>query len=271
MIARIAFGLVLIGSLVPGCYSGRLMAWDVVNSERGATGNAGRSEALEYLNRRHASLAGLDLSHVWLDSIDLRGADMECVDLRHARIRKVDLSGANLSEARLDSAWLWEVNLTDANLFAASFVGAKVLYTDLRQADLRMATFDGATIQLVDFDGAELRRASLRHVDLCRRTHHSAVVCGVSFRGADLREATILDLQEWGRITDLSGANIARIRGAPTGFEQWAVETMGAVVEPSDAGWGAYREGLPPIPKAEPFSRWPERNWEAMKDMMWNP
>jgi hypothetical protein len=272
MLARIGIGLVVLAVMTPGCSMRRLMAWEVVNSARGQPGNAGRSEALEYLNRHKASLRGIDLSHAWLDSIDLRRAQMEGVDLRHARIRTVDLSGANLSDAKLDSAWLWNVNLTGAKLAMATLTGARILYTDLRDADLRFAVLDGALIALADFDGADLRRSSLQRVTLYAPRTHAAVVCGMSLRGADLRQARLRDLQDWGQLKDLEGANIAAIKDAPTGFREWALTFMKAVEEPSDSGWQAFRDSSPQPPRTKPFSRWPERNWEAMlEDLISSP
>src|SRR5436190_14418848 len=111
-------------------------AWQVINSAQGKGGSGGRIDALADLVRNDVSLAGINLDHAWLESIDLRNAS-----LMMASFEKANLQSAQFYGARLDGA-----NLRHATLTAASFAGA-----NLRGADLT-----GARLSAVNFAGADL-------------------------------------------------------------------------------------------------------------------
>jgi hypothetical protein len=111
-------------------------AWQVINSAQGKGGSGGRVDALADLVRNGVSLAGINLDHAWLESIDLRNASLPM-----ASFEKCNLQGAQFDGARLDGA-----NFRHATLAAASFAGAS-----LRGADLT-----GARLSAVNLAGADL-------------------------------------------------------------------------------------------------------------------
>ena len=110
-------------------------AWEIVG--RKVSGNSGKIEALEFLNKRGTPLIGIDLSakthggSVWL--------------------RGVDLSGANLSDTNLLEAILFDANLSHANLFRAN----------LSHANLSQADLCGATLYLALLDAADFRQSTI--------------------------------------------------------------------------------------------------------------
>jgi hypothetical protein len=73
-------------------------AWQVINSAQGKGGSGGRVDALADLVRNDISLAGINLDHAWLESIDLRDASLPM-----ASFEKCNLQGAQFDGARLDA------------------------------------------------------------------------------------------------------------------------------------------------------------------------
>ncbi|MBE9141320.1 pentapeptide repeat-containing protein [Nodosilinea sp. LEGE 07088] len=163
-------------------------AWQVITSAQGQTGNGGRVQALEDLNRDGVSLQGTDVSKSDLHGIRLRwskldranfeetilassdfrdsflcevnfrnsvifGSDLRNANLSSANLENVDLSFASLKKtilcsANLKNANLWGVNLKDANLFAAN----------LEDADLRDTNLEGAHLENANLKNAKFGR-----------------------------------------------------------------------------------------------------------------
>jgi hypothetical protein len=111
-------------------------AWQVINSAQGKGGSGGRVDALADLVRNDVSLAGINLDHAWLESIDLRDASLPM-----ASFEKCNLQGAQFDGARLDGA-----NFRHATLTAASFAGASLRGADLTGARLSAANLAGADL-----------------------------------------------------------------------------------------------------------------------------
>jgi len=111
-------------------------AWQVINSAQGKGGSGGRIDALADLVRNDVSLAGINLDHAWLESIDLKNAALVM-----ASFEKANLQGAQFDGARLDGA-----NLRHATLTAASFAGASLRGADLTGARLSATNLAGADL-----------------------------------------------------------------------------------------------------------------------------
>lgn len=111
-------------------------AWQVINSAQGKGGSGGRIDALADLVRNDVSLAGINLDHAWLESIDVRNASLPM-----ASFEKSNLQGARFDGARLDGA-----NFRHATLTAASFAGASLRGADLTGARLSAANLAGADL-----------------------------------------------------------------------------------------------------------------------------
>jgi uncharacterized protein YjbI with pentapeptide repeats len=176
-------------------------AWELINSARaparegsnkhpGWSGDGGRKDALEDLNRDGVSLAGALLEGAYLPKIDLDGANLvrEGAYLRRIDLVRADLGYADLTGAKLRCARLHDANLNAADLRDAKLQGAALFGADLQDANLALANLQGAYLG-VDFPGnvesayehphrkrqaTNLKRANLTDADL---------------KGADLQSA----------------------------------------------------------------------------------
>jgi len=132
-------------------------AWEIVG--RKVSGNSGKIEALEFLNKRGTPLIGIDLSakthggSVWLRGVDLSGANLSDTNLLEAILFDANLSHANLFRANLSHANLFRANLSHANLSQADLCGATLYLALLDAADFRQSTIDKTT----NFGGVVLK------------------------------------------------------------------------------------------------------------------
>ena len=190
-------------------------AWQVIAAWNGKTGDGGRIDALEDLNRDRVPLRGVEVAGAYLDSVWLAGADM-----KHARLENATLKGADLTGVFLARSTATHADLNGARAPDADFVFAS--------ADT--ASFYGVTLCRTLFLGASLRRAHFG----------AAVLDSADFRGADLRGAVFSgDTVPPG--TRFDGANVAGV--TPARFALAAV-ARGAVLEPDSARWEARRASI---------------------------
>ena len=156
-------------------------AWQIINSALGQTGNGGRVQALEDLNRDgvalegvsapKADLSGVDLSRGRLARANFSGTQLDMAILRGADLRFANLRKANLRGADLRGADLRCVNLSEADLSEADLRGTKLNNADLRKvslyrANLREAALDGANLSHANLHKADLRNSFLSHANL---------------------------------------------------------------------------------------------------------
>ncbi len=146
---------------------------------------------------RIEALQELNADKVPLVGVDASSAFLEGVRLRRASMERADLSSADLRQSDFTNA-----DLTWADLESANFRGARLDGCRFAQANLREADLNGASLAGADLSGAALDDADLR--------------------GADLSGIT------WGHLKSVKGANIAGVRDAPAGFQEWAMKN-GAV------------------------------------------
>jgi hypothetical protein len=96
-------------------------AWDLINSARGSTGDGGRKDALQDLNKDGVSLAAAPLEKASLPKVDLRGAYLVGTRLEGANLAAANLEGARLGGANLHYADLGGArNLTQDQLDATN-------------------------------------------------------------------------------------------------------------------------------------------------------
>lgn len=152
-------------------------------------------------------LSGADLSHQWLNRIDLRGAGLSQVNLTDAT-----LIGANLIGATLTDANLFRATLTDAKLLRATLTGADLSDATLIDADLTDADLTDATLAGVDLSDAILNDATLTDAILAGATLTNADLIGASLSGATLIGTTLTDATLLG--AEVSGAIVSR-QGMP--------------------------------------------------------
>jgi len=138
----------------------------------------------------------------------------------------VDLSGAFLQGIRLPRAKMVRSNL-DA--------------VDARNSDFHGADFMASSLHAGNFRNGNLSRANFQDADLSGGDFCSANFSGASFDGATLDSADLghTDLRgiKWQKIKSLKGATLQRVRNAPPGFLQWAIQN-GAVITGSHADCG---------------------------------
>lgn len=111
-------------------------AWELINSARGSTGDGGRKDALQDLNRDGVSLAAAPLEKAHLPKVDLKDAYLEGANLKGANLTDANLQSANLTGAGLRGAFLMGANLEDANLMTANLEGAILMSANLKNAYL---------------------------------------------------------------------------------------------------------------------------------------
>ncbi len=154
---------------------------------------------LEYARDQNKSVE-LDLSHSYLDRVDLSGLDLSLADLGFTHLRSANLTDAilfrargmkaNLDKARLSRANLNEARLRKAQFRDAQFHGANIVAADLKETDLRGAQFHQAKLQSAHLDNARLKGARFEQANLS----------DTFFNGADLDELTlrsIVNAQNW--------------------------------------------------------------------------
>lgn len=134
-------------------------AWQVINTAQGKGGSGGRLEALYELNRDGVPLIGVDVSHAFLQGVQLPKAMLERADFTAVDAREADLSGSdlgdaelayvNLRHARLHDVNFRNANLSNADLNSANLSGSNLSGANLDNADLRFTNFDGAQWKLV--------------------------------------------------------------------------------------------------------------------------
>lgn len=223
-------------------------AWQVLNTAQGNAGGGGRIEALNDLVLEGQSLVGVDLSYANLTGLDLIEADLTSANLEAAVLHFSNLTGTNLERANLRNAELLRANLRHARIKAAQLqdaymvaaelhnadLGPNFMFgflardvtrfpqfapTALRRANLAGAVFRDANLLLADFEDASLDGADLR----------GANVEGTNFRMANLQGVDLAGVRNWRKISSLELANIHGVENAPSGFEEWATDQMGAV------------------------------------------
>lgn len=169
-------------------------AWQVINAATGQTGNGGRIQALEDLNKDGVVLEGVaapgaDLSNINLEYGKLQRARLENAQLDHAKLRGASLSYANLRHANLSSA-----DLRGASLFKAKLEDANLNGANLRNTDLR-----GANLSHANLIGADLSEALLFPTIL-----NGAMVAHTKFgSGRGLSKEEKVDLQSRGGLFDI--------------------------------------------------------------------
>ena len=115
-------------------------AWEIVG--RKASGNSGKIEALEFLNKKGIPLLGIDLSKgthggfVWLYGANLIGANLHSANLSGAVMSRSKLSRANMRGAKL---------INTRFLDQADLCGANLSYTVLDNVDFSFAKIDTTT------------------------------------------------------------------------------------------------------------------------------
>jgi hypothetical protein len=141
-------------------------AWELINAARGSSGDGGRRDALEDLNRDGVSLAAAPLEKAWLPEVDLERAALMQANLQGANLEGASLRGANLISANLEGANLNRAKLEGANLFGANLKGTDFWDANMDGAILWRANMEGAALIRADLEGANLFDASLKDAKL---------------------------------------------------------------------------------------------------------
>jgi uncharacterized protein YjbI with pentapeptide repeats len=193
-------------------------AWELINSARGSTGDGGRRDALQDLNRDGVSLAGAPLEQAWLPGVELKGATLWFAHLIGANLAFADLQSANLIGANLEGADLWNTNFEGANLRFAILKGADlwgaassnevahrlahvygappIWHVNLMNADLEGANLQSAVLVNADLEGANLQSVNLWGTYLGYANVRGANFTAATFGGTDLQGARHLTQEQ---------------------------------------------------------------------------
>lgn len=106
-------------------------AWKTIEATQNQRVEAGRIDALEFLNKNRKPLSGIAVGFTFLNGIDLDNAQ-----LKNANFSGSDLSNASLRSAELQQAHLWMTNLKNADLSGANLNGANLSDANLSGANL---------------------------------------------------------------------------------------------------------------------------------------
>lgn len=148
-------------------------------TEMGAAGDLGQVAAVSQLVREGKSLAGLDLTAVYLQGAILDGADFTGAELIATDLGKAKLAKANFSKSFLPFAQLKNVHAAGAIMKEALLYFARAEDADFTEISGQQSNWQAATLRGAVFRDADLRGASFLMADLR----------GADFTGADLRGA----------------------------------------------------------------------------------
>lgn len=158
-------------------------AWELINAARGSTGDGGRKNAVQDLNKDGVSLAAAPLDQAYLPGVNLKNADLRAAKLENANLQGANLENANLQGANLEGADLQGANLKSTTLWNANLKRAVLVRTDLDGAQLINANLEDATLM-----GANLKGAILMHANL-----QGAILDDANLQGATLAAKADLD------------------------------------------------------------------------------
>jgi uncharacterized protein YjbI with pentapeptide repeats len=201
---------------------------------------------------RNCNLAGVNLSGLNLDDVDVSGANFVDSNLDNTRLQKANfdhasLSGATLENSNCEDASFSEANLMDSNLEnsnckGASFTGANLMdsnldSTRLQKANFGHATLSGANLNYSNCEGASFTKASLQG--------YQSASAAATLSGAFLKNASFA-------YADISGAdfsNASLFSDSPgecspggDGFTTNCASAAGATINETDFS-GAYLSG----------------------------
>ena len=138
----------------------------------------------------------IDLSHMNLSSIDIRGAKLNSAILENTNFKNAILQGAVLSKAKLLGA-----NLQGANLIYVDFTGA-----DLRGANMRNTRLSNTIFKDADLRGADLTDAKIDNTTNFMQANMENIIIDESkVKKAINAGAVIKPLTFYGRIIYMLG------------------------------------------------------------------
>lgn len=165
-------------------------------TEMGAAGDLGQIAAVSQLVSEGKSLAGLDLTAVYLqgailDGADFTGAELIATDLGKAKLVKANLSKAFLPFSQLKEAKAAGANVKEARLYFARAEGADFTRIEGQQSNWQAATLRGAVFRDADLRGASFFMADLRGADFTGADLRGAFFIGALIAGAKFDRALI--------------------------------------------------------------------------------
>ena len=179
-------------------------------------------------NRRHERTGRI---------VDLRGADLRGADLTRARLEGARLTGSYFNDAflwgmHLEGASLWQSHFEGAILARAHLEGADLSWAHLEGADLSWAHLEGAKLSGAHLEDAKLSGAHLEDADLLEAYLEGAILSGAHLEGANLKDV------RFDACTDVSGADLSKVRGLPPSFRK-TVKSDEDTKWPEEAGAAA--------------------------------
>ena len=121
------------------------LAWNIIHQASGKQAPSGRKRIIERLVSRGADLTRIDISHAWLDKLNVPSAQMPNMYATYARLNGANFSGANLAGAFFTGAELKNVDFRGAYLGSAVIEIYPGTNNVPQNADLSGVKFDNET------------------------------------------------------------------------------------------------------------------------------
>jgi uncharacterized protein YjbI with pentapeptide repeats len=139
--------------------------------------------------------------------------------------RFAKFSGATMHLAQLENqpfplTDFSRADLTSASMQSGNFSGSFFLNANLKGAHLSKSKLKDADFTCADMSGADLADSNVEDA---------------SFDGANLAHANMAGVQNWKKISSLTGANVRNIKNPPDGFLDWAIREKGAILFATDS------------------------------------
>ena len=196
-------------------------AWQVINSAHEQTGNGGRIQALEDLNKGKVDLEGVAAPRAELSRIRLANGRLNRARLNEAQLDRAQFSYAKLGYADLSRANLESADLLEASLYGANLSGAILLNANLRGACLSYANLRSAKLGGVRLQGAKLNHSNLSNANFCQLSleHRERELRASGFSDDNIEQLLVRFSDLYFSPPDLSGADLqnACLSGANLG------------------------------------------------------
>lgn len=159
-------------------------AWKVITSNEKTIANAGRKEALEYLNSPSLKWKLTNLFMGNNPSKPDNRTILSGLEVPNARLSLVKLPKAKLQGSNFQGAILYGADFSQANLYASNLSRTDLAQANLAGANLEKANLGDADLTEAKVENACLRRSNLRGVYLNSPNSKKIITEGTDFTGA---------------------------------------------------------------------------------------
>jgi uncharacterized protein YjbI with pentapeptide repeats len=172
------------------------------------TGTCASEAHFEFSHLDQANLSGVYMLGSHFESSSLKGALLDRADLSNSHFEYTELSQSRATGTAFVRTKLMGTRMVNASAESNYFDGADLTGADLSNSVFDFSRFEMGTMRQANLSGTSLRRADLFAADLS-----GANFLGVDLRDADLRNANLSGARNLLKAKNLTGANVAGVRG----------------------------------------------------------